>query len=62
MIGWSHGAAAAVYVARDHEWLRPWREKLAVRGGKIAASIALYGYRPPGGGRRIRAVDPPVSK
>ena len=43
VIGWSHGAAAAVYVARDWPAERPWREKLAARGGKIAASIALYG-------------------
>jgi dienelactone hydrolase len=43
VIGWSHGAAAAVYVARDWPAERPWREKLAARGGKISASIALYG-------------------
>jgi dienelactone hydrolase len=43
VIGWSHGAAAAVFVARDWPVERPWREKLAARGGKIAASIALYG-------------------
>jgi dienelactone hydrolase len=43
VIGWSHGAAAAVYVARDWPAERPWREKLAARGGKIVASIALYG-------------------
>jgi dienelactone hydrolase len=43
VIGWSHGAGAAVYVARDWPAERPWREKLAARGGKIVASIALYG-------------------
>jgi dienelactone hydrolase len=43
VIGWSHGAGAAVYVARDWPDERPWREKLAAQGGKIAASVALYG-------------------
>src|SRR5436190_3764731 len=32
----------AVYVARDHEELRPWRERLATRRGKLVASVALY--------------------
>jgi dienelactone hydrolase len=43
VIGWSHGAAGGVYPARDHDDLRPWREKLATRGGKVVASVALYG-------------------
>lgn len=43
VIGWSHGANGAVYAARDHDDLRPWREKLAARGGKLVASVALYG-------------------
>ncbi len=43
VIGWSHGAGGAIYVARDHQQARPWRAKLAERGGKLVASIALYG-------------------
>jgi dienelactone hydrolase len=43
VIGQSHGAGGAIYVARDHEELRPMREKLAKRGGKLVASVALYG-------------------
>jgi dienelactone hydrolase len=43
VLGLSHGGGTAVYVARDHEELRPWRERLATRHGKLAASVALYG-------------------
>ena len=43
LIGRSHGAGGAIYAARDHDDLRPWREKLAARGGKLAASVVLYG-------------------
>jgi dienelactone hydrolase len=41
LIGWSHGAGGAIYAARDHEDLGPWREKLAARGGELAASVVL---------------------
>lgn len=43
VLGLSHGGGTAVYVARDHEELRPWRERLATRHGKLVASVALYG-------------------
>jgi dienelactone hydrolase len=43
VIGQSHGAGAAIYVARDHAEARPLRAKLAQRGGKLVASVALYG-------------------
>ena len=43
VLGLSHGAGTAIYVARDHEELRPWREQLATRHGKLVASVALYG-------------------
>jgi dienelactone hydrolase len=43
VLGLSHGGGTAVYVARDHEELRPWRERLATRRGKLVASVALYG-------------------
>jgi dienelactone hydrolase len=42
VIGWSHGGATAVYVARDHIELRPLRAQLAASGGRLAASIGLY--------------------
>jgi hypothetical protein len=32
----SHGGGAAVYVARDHEELRPWRERLQALHGDQA--------------------------
>ena len=38
VLGLSHGGGTAVYVARDHEELRSWRERL-----KLVASVALYG-------------------
>jgi dienelactone hydrolase len=41
-IGFSHGGATAVYVARDHPELRPLRAQLAARGGRLAASIGVY--------------------
>jgi dienelactone hydrolase len=43
VLGLSHGAGTAIYVARDYEELRPWRERLAARRGKLVASVALYG-------------------
>jgi dienelactone hydrolase len=43
MLGLSHGAGTAIYVARDHEELRSGRERLAARRGKLVASVALYG-------------------
>ena len=43
VLGLSHGGSTAVYVARDHEELRPLRERLAARRGKLVASVALYG-------------------
>ena len=43
MLGLSHGGGTAVYVARDHEELRPWRERFAARHGRLVASVALYG-------------------
>jgi dienelactone hydrolase len=43
VLGLSHGGGTAVYVARDHEELRSWRERLATRRGKLVASVALYG-------------------
>ena len=43
VLGLSHGGGTAIYAARDHEELRPWREQLATRHGKLVASVALYG-------------------
>ena len=43
VIGWSHGGGGAVAEAKDGPDTRPWREKLASRGGKLVASIDLYG-------------------
>ena len=43
VLGLSHGGGTAVYIARDHAELRPWRERLAIRHGKLVASVALYG-------------------
>ena len=43
VLGLSHGGGAAVYIARDHEELRPLRQQLAARHGKIVASVDLYG-------------------
>ena len=43
VLGLSHGGGTAIYVARDDEELRPWRERLAARHGKLVASVALYG-------------------
>jgi dienelactone hydrolase len=41
VLGLSHGGGTAIYVARDHEELRPWRERLATRHGKLVGSVAL---------------------
>jgi dienelactone hydrolase len=43
VVGWSHGGYSAVYIARDWPKERSLRESLAAKGGKIAASVALYG-------------------
>jgi dienelactone hydrolase len=43
VFGLSHGGGTAIYVARDHEELRPLRERLATRHAKLVASVALYG-------------------
>jgi dienelactone hydrolase len=43
VLGLSHGGGTAVYVARDHEELRPWRERLGTRRGRLVASVAVYG-------------------
>jgi dienelactone hydrolase len=43
VIGWSHGGAGARAAAKDSPDTRPAREKLASVGGKLVASIALYG-------------------
>ena len=43
IIGWSHGGGGATAATRDGPNTRPWREKLASRGGKVVASIDLYG-------------------
>jgi dienelactone hydrolase len=43
VLGLSHGAGTAIFVARDHEEQRSWREQLAARRGKLVASVALYG-------------------
>jgi dienelactone hydrolase len=43
VVGMSHGGGGAVYVTRDHEELRPWRERLGQRRGKLVASVSLYG-------------------
>src|SRR5438105_7624509 len=42
LTGFRMVGGTAVYVARDHEELRPWRERLATRRGKLVASVALY--------------------
>jgi dienelactone hydrolase len=43
VIGWSHGGAGAARVTKDWPDRRPAREKLASVGGKLVASIDLYG-------------------
>jgi dienelactone hydrolase len=43
VIGWSHGGGGAARVTKDWPDRRPAREKLASRGGKLVASIDLYG-------------------
>ena len=53
VLGLSHGAGTAVYVARDHEELRPLREQLVARRGKLVASVALYGGCGPNTGYRV---------
>jgi dienelactone hydrolase len=53
-IGFSHGGGTAVYVARDHEELRPARQQLAARGGRLVASVGVYpGCGSPDGNRVI---------
>jgi dienelactone hydrolase len=42
-IGFSHGGGTAIAAARDFPELRPFRDRLAARGGRLAASVALYG-------------------
>ena len=51
--GLSHGGGTAVYVARDHEELRPWRERPATRRGKLVDNVALYGGCGPNTGDRV---------
>jgi dienelactone hydrolase len=53
VLGLSHGGGTAIYVARDHEELRPWRERLATRRGKLVASVALYGGCGPNPGHPV---------
>ena len=53
VIGWSHGGGGAARVTKDWPDRRPAREKLASRGGKLVASIDLYGGCGP-------AVDPVI--
>lgn len=43
VIGWSHGGWGAATVARNGPNTQPAREKLSSRGGKVVASIDLYG-------------------
>jgi dienelactone hydrolase len=43
VLGESHGGSTTIYTARDHEELRPLRERLAARGGRLVAAVALYG-------------------
>jgi len=43
VFGLSHGGGTAIYLARNHEELRPWRERLTTRHGKLVASVVLYG-------------------
>jgi dienelactone hydrolase len=43
VIGWSHGGGGAMAATKDGPNSRPWREKLASVGGKLVASIDLYG-------------------
>jgi dienelactone hydrolase len=42
-IGFSHGGSTAIAAAGDFPELRQLRQNLAARGGKLAASVALYG-------------------
>lgn len=43
VIGWSHGGGGAVAAVRDGPDRRAARQMLASRGGKLVASINLYG-------------------
>ena len=43
VIGWSHGGWGAAMVAHNGPNTQPAREKLSSRGGKVVASIDLYG-------------------
>ena len=43
VIGWSHGGGGAALVTKDWPGTRPAREKLASVGGKLVASVDLYG-------------------
>jgi dienelactone hydrolase len=64
VIGFSDGGITVVYVARDHVELRPLRAQLAARGGRLAASIALYpicnAYVPGGGSTQESPESNPV--
>ena len=41
-IGFSHGGATAVALARDFPQLRPLRQQLAAHGGRITAGVGVY--------------------
>ena len=43
VIGWSHGGGGASRATQDGPNTLPWRKRLASRGGKLVASIDLYG-------------------
>jgi dienelactone hydrolase len=43
VIGWSHGGWGAALVTKDGPDRRPARERLASVGGKLVASVDLYG-------------------
>jgi dienelactone hydrolase len=43
VIGWAHGGGGAARVTKDGPDWRPAREKLGSRGGKLVASVDLYG-------------------
>jgi dienelactone hydrolase len=43
VMGWSHGGRSAALVTEDRPDQRSAREKLASRGGKLAASVDFYG-------------------
>jgi dienelactone hydrolase len=41
-IGFSHGGGTAVALTRDFPQLRPLRQQLAARGGRITAGVGVY--------------------